>query len=197
MSADAAAAKAALRERLRGELKRLPAEQRVRDSASICRLVQAQPAWTGARTVLLFAPLPTEPDVWPLVEAALSSAKTVCVPRFEPGRGGYWPTVIRGAEDLRSGPHGVREPVGRCPALDAKQLDLALVPGLGFTLDGGRLGRGKGHFDRMLAGVNGRTCGVAFDCQLLAALPLEPHDIRLHCLVTPKRWHDFGGPARA
>ena len=68
------------------------------------------------------------------------------------------------------------------------RLDLALVPGLGFDARGHRLGRGKGHYDRLLAGFGGRKIGVAFDFQIMAEVPCEAHDIVLDDIVTPARW---------
>jgi 5-formyltetrahydrofolate cyclo-ligase len=60
-------------------------------------------------------------------------------------------------------------------------------PGLAFAVDGRRLGRGKGFYDRMLAAVDGLTCGVAFDEQLVEELPVDPHDIRVSWILTPTR----------
>jgi 5-formyltetrahydrofolate cyclo-ligase len=68
------------------------------------------------------------------------------------------------------------------------RLDFALVPGLGFTTDGRRLGRGKGYYDRVLAQVRGFKCGVAFDQQIVDEIPAEPHDAQLDCILTPTRW---------
>jgi 5-formyltetrahydrofolate cyclo-ligase len=64
--------------------------------------------------------------------------------------------------------------------------DLILVPGLGFTRDGRRLGRGGGFYDRLLAASSFRafTMGVGFDVQLVPALPVEPHDRRLDAIAT-------------
>jgi 5-formyltetrahydrofolate cyclo-ligase len=62
------------------------------------------------------------------------------------------------------------------------------VPGLGFTRTGARIGYGAGYYDRWLA-AHPRTTriGVAFECQLVAVLPQEPHDIRMHHVVTERR----------
>ena len=66
--------------------------------------------------------------------------------------------------------------------------DLVFVPGIAFDLVGRRLGRGKGFYDRLLAGVRGHKCGVAFDTQLVAEMPEEPHDMRVDSIITPSRW---------
>jgi 5-formyltetrahydrofolate cyclo-ligase len=69
---------------------------------------------------------------------------------------------------------------------DPATLDVAVVPGLGFALDGRRLGQGGGHFDRFLPRLRPAclTIGVCFAEQLLEDLPTERHDVRVHAVVT-------------
>lgn len=95
--------------------------------------------------------------------------------------------------DLVSGPHGLKQ-----PARSARPLvpDVIFVPLLGFTRAGERLGQGGGHYDRWLAEHPGtRAVGLAWDVQLIAepgALAIEPHDIKLDCVITPTRiYGDF------
>jgi 5-formyltetrahydrofolate cyclo-ligase len=71
-------------------------------------------------------------------------------------------------------------------------LDLVLAPGVAFDLQGHRLGRGKGFYDRLLADVRGVKCGVAFDEQIVDAVPVGPLDVGVDCLVTPTRWLEVG-----
>jgi 5-formyltetrahydrofolate cyclo-ligase len=62
------------------------------------------------------------------------------------------------------------------------------VPVVGFTEDGARLGQGGGHYDRWLAAHPGAVAiGLAWDCQRVDALPVEPHDAPLAAVVTPTR----------
>jgi 5-formyltetrahydrofolate cyclo-ligase len=88
------------------------------------------------------------------------------------------------------------EPNATCAQLDLKLLDLLLVPGLGFAIAGQRLGRGGGYYDRLLTKAGGFKCGVAFDWQVVANLPLEPHDVLLNCILTPTRWLEVAPPLR-
>jgi 5-formyltetrahydrofolate cyclo-ligase len=194
----AADAKAGLRRRLRAEVAGLPAPVLSADSAAICASLRSQPVWKEARAILFFSPLPDEPDIWPLVTEALALHRKVVLPRYLPTENRYvLHTIHEGPRALEPGQFGVLEPMLACPEADPKQLDLALVPGIGFTLAGGRLGRGKGYFDRLLAEIPAFKCGVAFDCQVIAELPLEPHDVRLNCILTPTRWHLVGGQPRS
>jgi 5-formyltetrahydrofolate cyclo-ligase len=198
MSASPVEIKAALRRQLRERLQSLSAEERSHASAQIRQRLAGQPVWQKAQAVLFYVPTHNEPDLWPLAIKALSLGKPVALLRHVADTDSYVPCLIREpSSDLQPGRFGILEPAAHCPVFDVKQLDLALVPGIGFTLDGGRLGRGKGYFDRLLAEVPGFKCGVAFDCQLTAEISLEPHDVRLNCILTPTRWHLVTGQPRS
>ena len=188
---DANNAKAELRAQLRAALRDVSPAARAESSAALCARVIASSVWQSARAVLLFFPVASEPDISPLLAAALAENKVLALPRFNCALGSYEAVrVTDPARELVTGPFQVREPAAHCVVLDRKPLDLALVPGLGFDARGGRLGRGKGHYDRLLAGFTGGKLGVAFDCQLVPTVPREPHDIALDAIVTPTRWLD-------
>lgn len=194
----AAGTKAALRRQLRGELAKLSVAERAAGSAALCSRLRSQPIWKEAKSILFFSPLSDEPDIWPLALETFAMHREVILPRYVATEGRYaLHRIHAGPRALETGQYGILEPTLACPEVDAKQLDLALVPGIGFTLDGGRLGRGKGYFDRLLAQVPGFKCGVAFDCQVSAEIPLEPHDVRLNCILTPTRWHLVTGQPRS
>lgn len=71
---------------------------------------------------------------------------------------------------------------------DAKEVvpDVLVIPGLAFTKDGCRLGRGKGFYDRYLTNFTGLKIGVCFECQIYDQLPTNEHDQRLDWLITEK-----------
>jgi 5-formyltetrahydrofolate cyclo-ligase len=189
--------KAALRQQLRQQLKSFPASERAAASAEICHRLKQQSAWRSAAVVLLYAPLPGEPDVFPLLREALSAGKTAALLRHRPADDSYVPCRVRDPQrDLRPGKFGVPEPLDSCPAVGLHELDLTLVPGLGFSLVGGRLGRGLGYYDRLLARIQGWKCGVAFDWQVGVEVPTEAHDVCLDSIVTPTRWLEVASPAR-
>ena len=66
-------------------------------------------------------------------------------------------------------------------------VDVCLVPGVGFDLNGNRLGRGKGFYDKLLPKLNCTKIGIAFECQLVENLPVEPHDAKVNLVITEKR----------
>lgn len=139
----------------------------------------------GAAVVALFSPLPDEIDIAPLA-ARLGDVRIV-LPRVEDTPQGeprmefydYRP------DSLAAGAYGIREPQGgeACPAAD---IDVMVVPGMAFTRDGRRLGRGKGYYDRYLArdGFRAWCIGVCFDCQIVDDLPCEAFDRRVDEVVT-------------
>lgn len=181
--------KDALRRQIRVRLKSLPAEQRAALSALACSLLERQAVWQKAKTIFFYAPLPDELDIWPLFQDSLAAGKTVALPRFDEATRRYVACQIQDiGKDLGNGRFGIREPESRCIAVPLNRLDLILVPGVAFDLHGGRLGRGKGFYDQLLASVRGATCGVAFDEQIVEAVPVEAHDVHLNCILTPTRW---------
>jgi 5-formyltetrahydrofolate cyclo-ligase len=144
------------------------ATERARRSAVIGqRLVAAVVERRGARPrgcrLMVFAPLPGEPDLEVLTTWATSVGADVFLP------------VVDG-DELRVEPGNV----------DPATLDVVVVPGLAFTVDGQRLGQGGGHFDRFLSRLSPgcSTIGVAFREQLVDTVPLEPHDVVLDVVIT-------------
>lgn len=179
--------KAALRARVRAALQAMSEPERREGSAVVCRHLRER-VLPVARTLLFYAPLPGEVDVWPVLEEALVSGLTVALPRFDAATGRYEARVLGSAADVVAGSFGIREPLACCPKLEPPCADWILVPGLAFDVQGGRLGRGKGYYDRLLLEIRGTRCGVAFEQQVLPGLPGDPHDVRMDALVTPTRW---------
>lgn len=89
--------------------------------------------------------------------------------------------------DLEIGPFGLLQPMADAPEVVPNVL---IVPLVGFTETGERLGQGGGHYDRWLAAhPNTTTIGLGWDVQRVDALPTEPHDHRLNAIVTPTRFY--------
>ena len=163
-------------------------EARVKASLALCEQLRRQAVWQDAQCILLFSPLSDEPDIRPLLEEALSSRKVVALPRYDSQRREYEVCQVSSLADLRLAHFGIMEPKPDLPALKLNRLDFVLVPGVAFDATGRRLGRGKGYFDRLLAKVQGHKCGVAFEWQVVPAVPVDEHDVFLNSLLTPSRW---------
>lgn len=181
-----AGAKAALRSEVRARIAAMPEERRASDSAEVVRHIVADATWRAARSVLLFMPLPDEVRIRPLMDAAWAAGKSVALPASDAATGAYVARRVLSGADLRPGRFGILEPREECPEVPFSALDLVLVPGIAFDRAGNRLGRGRGFYDRMLAlSPDAVSCGVGFDGQVVARVPVEPHDVKLHRVWTP------------
>lgn len=186
-------AKEALRLRMRSVLRGMSPDTREAESRKVCARLESLEVWLRAKSVLFYAPMASEVDVWPALVRGLAFGKTVTLPRFEAETGVYSAVSIRDPEaDVSVGKFGIREPKADLKVIPVNRLDFVLVPGLAFTWDGCRLGRGKGFYDRWLRIFPGLTCGVAFHEQIVGDLPIEPHDVPLNCILTPTRWQVVG-----
>ena len=154
-------------------------------SAKICDAIASHPSWRRATIVGIFAPMETEPDIEKLWTHA--EGRTICYPTIR--LGGLDFIGVSGPESVAVGQFGIREPIfDQARIIPPDTFDLILVPGAAFTANGERLGRGGGFYDRLLSspGFRAFKVGVCFDRQIRDTLPLEPHDQRVHRVVTEK-----------
>jgi 5-formyltetrahydrofolate cyclo-ligase len=182
------AAKVTLRKQIRDILQKIPPAARETASAQARALLKEQSIWKNAASILFFAPVLSEVDVWPLLEEAINAGKIAALPRFDSADQSY---VACRVQNLRSeivtGEFGIREPAAKCAEIPFSKFDLVLVPGVAFDLCGHRLGRGRGFYDRLLAEVRGIKCGVAFDEQLTSEVPAETLDVPVNFILTAIR----------
>jgi 5-formyltetrahydrofolate cyclo-ligase len=181
--------KRALRREMQARRRTITPSERAEASAGVVAVIRRCEPWRRAEQVLLFAPLPDEPDIFPLLEEALAGGRRLALPRFSPKLGAYEIAEVRALDrDLREGAFGIREPRPECPLFPSKPLDFTLLPGVAFANDGFRLGRGKGYYDRLLPGLGGGFCGVAMDWQVVPSVPVESNDKAVNWIATPTRW---------
>jgi len=92
-------------------------------------------------------------------------------------------------DPLTPGPFGILEPETR-ESVSPGEVDLFILPGVGFDRAGHRLGYGRGYYDRLLSrsGVGGLRAGLAFSEQVVPEIPSGPGDIPVQYLVTEKGW---------
>ena len=194
MQGDFQIAKSALRKQIHGALGKISPAARNTMSAQIRDRLKEQAIWKNAGSVLFFAPLPAEPDIWPLLEETLAGGKIAALPRFDSASNSYVAGRVKNPRSgIVTGQFGIREPGASCVEIPLKRLNLVLVPGIAFDWQGRRLGRGRGFYDRLLADVDGIKCGIAFDEQVVEEIPAGPRDIRLNFILTPTRCVEIAG----
>jgi len=180
--------KRALREQARTARLSLAPEQRAQAATLLAEHLGSMPELAIARVVLAYGATPEEIDPAPAVDRLRSCGATIAYPRIAEN-GTLTLHAVDDAGELEAGPFGLRQPSARAPIVDAAELDAVIVPGVAFDGDGRRLGYGGGYYDRLLPTLRADCAliGVAFDEQLFEELPAEPHDARLHAVVTPTR----------
>jgi 5-formyltetrahydrofolate cyclo-ligase len=178
------------KKQLRTELKRRLAEMSAdeidRQSRIACDQLTQTDGFRKAATVMLFLSMPQEIDTAAAIESAWKSGKRVVVPRIdrqlrrmvavEIHRLDHTPDpAISG---LRNPTEGTETPIGR--------IDLIVAPGLAFDRRGNRLGRGGAYYDRFLADPERKAVvvGFGFAFQVLADVPVAPHDQPVDAIVT-------------
>jgi 5-formyltetrahydrofolate cyclo-ligase len=188
MATDLNLKKAALRKQIRDARQIISPAARNAMSAQIRDRLKEQTIWKNAGSVLFFAPLPDELDVWPLLEDTLAGKKIAALPRFDSASNSYVACRVKNLRsEIVTGQFGIREPGANCVEIPLNRLDLVLVPGVAFDLQGRRLGRGRGFYDRLLADVRGVKCGITFDEQVVGEIPAGPQDVRMNFILTPTR----------
>lgn len=162
----------------------LPAPERQRQAQRVTQILQAVIERERPAVVALFSPLHDEIDIGRVTRSAPCR---IVLPRVESTDGDEARMEFYdfSPEAMARGAFGIDEPQhgSPCPPAD---IDLMILPGMAFTREGLRLGRGKGYYDRYTAreGFRARCIGVCFVHQLLDALPAERHDRRMEAVVT-------------
>lgn len=178
-----------------------------KDSASrraIDRLVQLE-SYRSAECVLWYLDCRSELRTRWFMPTATTSGKNIVVPYCTSFEGqpalGLW--RLESLDELSVGKWQILEPPRERwhepdRMVTAGELDLVVVPGVGFTRGGSRLGNGQGYYDRLLAQVR-RDCvlvGLAYECQLFDELPVEQHDVSMNWVVTESAAHRCEPPSK-
>lgn len=189
---DPAEAKKALRKALRAERRRHVAALPDTARALLFRVPPAPLAALipAGATIGLYRSAPDEAPAAAYARHFSEAGHPIALPRFD-DRDAPMEFALHsdpfGESDLETGPFGLLQPMAAAQTLVPQVL---IVPLIGFTADGHRLGQGGGHYDRWLAAHPGTTAvGLGWDCQLVDSLPNEDHDRPLAAVVTPTRFY--------
>ena len=162
------------------------------ESSARSRLIQTRvlqfPPYLVSRSVALYNPIQNEVETGAILDHALLTGKHVFFPRFGP-EDALELIRIGSASELREGRFGILEPMGesRLAGRDREQL-VVFVPGVAFDLTGNRLGRGRGWYDRLIQNELGEATlvALAYEFQIVDAVPAEEWDQRVHYLITER-----------
>jgi len=154
-------------------------------STVIAAYVCALPAFCVSHTVMVYMALPQEVQTMPIITQARQAQKRVTVPVIR-GQGLIAVALSESPTQLRRGRFGILEPCGPQRVIHPQEIGCIAVPGIAFDARGGRLGFGKGYYDRFLRQLPATTyrCGLAFGIQVVSCVPQAPHDVCMHGIVT-------------
>ncbi|HUE71764.1 MAG TPA: 5-formyltetrahydrofolate cyclo-ligase [Pirellulaceae bacterium] len=165
-------------------------------SAQAVERLLALPEYQAAKTVMWYIDCRSELRTRQALPAALASGQQIVVPYCtvdEQGANklGLW--WLQSMDDLVVGKWKILEPPQERwgepgKEVPPQELDLVIVPGVGFSREGGRMGNGQGYYDRLLATVRPdcRLIGLCYESQLFDGLIVSKHDVFMDQVVTEK-----------
>lgn len=185
--------KKTLRTRVIAARESISPSDRAAMSAAITQGVTAHSRFQEARCVSLYSSFGAEFDTTALIAAAHAEGKIVVLPRVDRATKSLAMHIVNPTTTLHPDKWGIPEPAPDAPLAEIERIDFVLVPGVAFDRLGNRLGYGAGFYDRFLLKVSASATRLvaAFDCQIVDTVPVEPHDQRVHFLVTPTEQWDF------
>lgn len=187
--ADAQRQKRKLRRERRDARAELSKATRRSASERIARHVIYSSYLQRSRRIACYLPMADEVDTWPFIARAWRMKKKIYAPITRRNRLLTF-REIRPESDLTTTDFGLLQPVSG-DELSARELDLVLVPMVAFDDDCQRIGMGGGYYDRTFSFLRARRSlfrpkliGLAFACQRVDKIPLNPWDIRLYRVIT-------------
>lgn len=160
---------------------------------AVAKLIEL-PEYKAAKTILWYIDCRSELRTKQALPAALASGKRIVVPYCtvdEAGANklGLW--LLEDMNEMVIGKWKILEPPNDrwgAPGkeIPPQELDLVVVPGVGFSRTGGRMGNGQGYYDRLLERVRPDCVlvGLGYECQLFDDLIVSPHDVDMNKVVT-------------
>ncbi|MFO1408270.1 MAG: 5-formyltetrahydrofolate cyclo-ligase [Steroidobacteraceae bacterium] len=183
------------RRRLRALRRSIPAARRAAAERAIAARLRRLGCTRRGLRVAAYLAMPGEASLARFIAAATASGVRLCVPRISSRRRRRLEFVelVPGA-GRRRGAYGIEEPAAHARRVRLREIDVVLVPLVGFDRDGHRLGMGAGYYDRALsprrtpgrAYRRPRLLGIAYACQELASIRPQPWDVALDAVVTER-----------
>lgn len=183
-----AANKKALRASIKQKRRALSIEYRQQASRKMQAELTRLPCYQAAEYIMLYMAMQDEVQLDELIAMVLKDGKKAVIPLVT-GAGLMEAVELSDMADLVPDKYGIKtvsEEKRRLIAPD--KIDLIIVPGVAFDKAGHRLGMGGGFYDRfMLRASRAVRAALAYDCQLLVAVPAEVHDLTVDYIITEKQ----------
>lgn len=180
-----------MKEKIRKEIKEKRSKQANEENRKKSKEIKEKlldlPEYKSAKTVLFYISYNSEVFTHDMIKEALKE-KRVIVPISNIKNCSLSLSYLESWDDLKIGSYGILEPRNECikEAL-IEDIDLIVIPGVGFDIKGHRMGYGKGYYDRLLQKSKAVHIGLAFDLQIVDMIPSESHDIPVEIIITESR----------
>lgn len=182
---DQAVAKQTLRSRLCRTRAEIARDAAVRAARAAAGHLLALRELDGADLVGLYAALDCELGTDEAAAGLLARGVALAYPRMVPQQRMLRFHIVRGLDELASGPFGIRQPPAEAEAVALDRIDVLVVPGVAFDRRGGRLGWGKGYYDTTLASSEyPLRVGYAHACQIVHEVPRASHDVHMDLVIS-------------
>ena len=183
--------KKAIRRQALERRKKLSEKEWAKKSATILERLFTFANFLEAKVVLFYVATNKEVATEQMIRKSLAYEKIVAVPWTDTENRQIVPFRITDFDqDLLPGYKGIREPDrSKTKQLSVEQIDLAIIPGTAFDTRGGRIGQGTGYYDRFIPTLNitTRKVALAFECQMVSQVPMEPSDKYVDIIITEDR----------
>jgi 5-formyltetrahydrofolate cyclo-ligase len=189
--------KATVRKEILEKRKSQDPKIRAAQSRSIMRTLLSHKEFQKADRILIYLSKDGEVGTDNLLGRAFELGKRVCVPVVDRENDELRISELPGPDtSFQLGAFGVREPAEEdLNFVPPDQIDLVVTPGLAFDRRGGRIGYGKGYYDRLLSRLGSQVprIALAFDFQVLDTVPQNKNDIRVDAIITEKSTMNCSG----
>lgn len=180
-----------IRKKVQEERDSLSPRERTARSAAVLDRLWSLEDFREADTVFFFISFRSEVDTVPMIKQALAEGKRVCLPyTYTDSKQMVASHVLDFENDLEPGNYDIMEPRPESiRPIPPEEIDIIVMPGVAFDVDGRRLGYGGGYYDRFLNQCRDDCLRVApcFDLQVIDEVPCSDHDHHIHMIVTEKR----------
>ena len=180
------------KEKIRAELltKRRKLEKRIvlEKSKKIEKKLFTTNEFKKAAIIMFYISYNNEVFTHDMIKKCLKTSKKIIVPAVNKEKNKLILSELISWDHLEKGAYNILEPKKKfIKETSIDEIDLIIVPGLGFDLKGNRIGHGKGFYDRLLRIPKVKKIGLAFEWQIFDEIPTDNHDIPINMIISEKR----------
>jgi 5-formyltetrahydrofolate cyclo-ligase len=182
-----------MKNKIRKELieirKNLSRTEIIKNSKEIKKRLFELNEFKKASTILFYISYDNEVFTHDMIKESISNGKNVIVPISDKENRRLILSKFNNWDDLKLGSYNILEPgKDKINEISIEEVDLIIVPGVGFDARGHRIGHGKGYYDNLLRkSGNILNIGLAFETQVVKKIPTDTHDLPVNMIVTEKR----------